>query len=89
MAPERDVARAASLCLIGREFRPRQYPNDGGPNRVVSDLPRVPSEWGGWDSNHDRRIMSPARQQPSSGWLAWADTVWRHAAQTDFGTYWA
>jgi hypothetical protein len=38
---------------------------------------------------HDRRIMSPARQQPLSGWLAWADIGSRDRAQADLDTYWA
>jgi hypothetical protein len=36
---------------------------------------------------YDRRIMSPVRQQPSSGWLTWADMESRDHARTDLGTY--
>src|SRR5262249_20787493 len=45
------------------------------------------ADWAGGTRTHDRRIMSPARQQPLSGSLTWADMDGRHHAQADLGTY--
>ena len=38
---------------------------------------------------HDRRIMSPARQQAALRQLTWAGTDERDAVRADFGTHWA
>ena len=44
---------------------------------------------GALEGEHDRRIMSPARQRTPSGRLTCTDAVRRSVAQPDLGTYWA
>ena len=56
-------------------------------DRPVTASCQVRCGGAGGARTHDRRIMSPARQQPSSGQLTWADVLSRNHDLADLGTY--
>ncbi len=70
---------------------PRMFPaarRPGWRHGLAGTFPQVSRcRWCGGARTHDRRIMSPARQQSWSGRLSWANLADRDGAPPYFGTY--
>ena len=56
-------------------------------SRLIGIKSKTKSSGAARTRTQDRRIMSPARQQPTAGLLTWADMESHDHAQADLGTF--